>query len=84
MFSEKWTPTTGYADETSFHFEIQDEKIVRKYYNYLTNNTPKEEVVTSYCDECLYSFWKKDYGDSPLFKFLKDYGVDFEEDDDEL
>ena len=83
-FSEKWTPTTGYADETAFHFEIKDGEIVRKYYNYLKNSTSKDEGATSCCDECPYGFEKREYGENQLSKFLKNYGIDFEDDDDEL
>lgn len=75
-YSEKWTPSTGYADETAFHFEIEDGNITRKYYNYLDNPTQKIEEDMGHCEECPYGFLKRNYGESPLFKFLKDYGVE--------
>ena len=84
FLSEKWTPTTGYADEMAFHFEIKDGEIVRKYYNYLKNNTSKDDEDTCCCDECPFGFAKRDYGENSLSKFLKDYGIDFEDDDDEF
>ena len=68
--------STGYADETAFHFEIEDGNITRKYYNYLDNHTQKSEKDMGYCEECPYGFLKKEYVESPLFKFLKDYGVE--------
>lgn len=80
-YSEKWTPSTGYADETAFHFEIEDGNITRKYYNYLDNHTQKSEEDMGHCEECPYGFLKKEYVESPLFKFLKDYGM---REDDEL
>lgn len=80
-YSEKWTPSTGYADETAFHFEIEDGNITRKYYNYLDNHAQKSEEDMGHCEECPYGFLKKEYVESPLFKFLKDYGM---REDDEL
>ena len=34
VFTERYTPQTGFADETSIHFEIKDGKILNEIKNY--------------------------------------------------
>ena len=75
-YTEKWTPSTGFADETALHFEIIDGKIVNKYYNHLANRVEREENSFEHCTDCPFGFLKKDYSENPVLKFLKDYGID--------
>lgn len=75
-YTEKWTPSTGFADETALHFEIIDGKIVNKYYNHLANRVEREENSFEHCTDCPFGFLKKDYSENPFLKFLKDYGID--------
>ena len=57
-FSERYIPKTGYADETSLHFEIQNGNIIKEIMNdgggfyQVTENNPL-------CEHCPYEFGRK-------------------------
>ena len=44
------------------------------YQGYAQEQKPEEDM--GHCEECPYGFLKRNYGESPLFKFLKDYGLE--------
>ena len=56
VFTEKYTPETGYEHSTSLHFEILDGIITREFLNYY--NYPQEECENKNCANCQYDFGK--------------------------
>lgn len=57
-FTEKYIPETGYADETSLHFEIQDGKIIKEIFN---NGAGEEYSIESnpLCADCPYGLYEE-------------------------
>lgn len=58
-FTEKFIPETGYADETSLHFEIQEGKIIKEIFN---NSERGERLVETnpLCTDCPYGLNEKE------------------------
>lgn len=52
-YVEKRIPETGYADETSFHLQIQDGVITKRVQNSGNRNDPSERY---HCSECQFDF----------------------------
>lgn len=80
-FTERYIPTTGYANETSVHFEIENDEIVKEFFNH-DQGRPIEEIPND-CKNCKWEFNKKDYEESDFLKILKQYKV-WDEDTNEL
>lgn len=57
-FTEKFIPETGYADEPSLHFEIQEGKIIKKIYNDADRRWHSIEI-SPLCAKCPYELNEK-------------------------
>ncbi len=57
-FTEKFIPETGYADETSLHFEIQNGKIIKEVYNNGDRGWRSKET-NPLCAKCPYGLHEK-------------------------
>lgn len=62
-FAEKFIPETGYADETSLHFEIQDGKIIKEIFNDGKGYRRATET-NPLCADCPYGLFSRDSYDS--------------------
>ena len=56
-FTERFHPETGYAEETSKHFEIEGGKIQREIFNYGRNNEAEQQEKLNECLNCPYGFY---------------------------
>ena len=70
-FTERFIPATGYADETSIHFEIKDGVIVKEIAN-MGDRKWLDKDKNPMCQNCPYEFHEKNnVGDSELEESLK-------------
>lgn len=70
-FAERYIPETGYADETSLHFEIQEGKIIKEIFN---NNVRewRSKETNSLCNNCPYGLNEKNsYDKSDMKEWLE-------------
>lgn len=68
-FTEKFIPETGYADETSLHFEILEGKIIKE----ISNNDDKGERAIDtnpVCANCPYGLNDKDYDNADIDEWV--------------
>lgn len=80
VFTERFIPETGIADDTSIHFEIQDGKIVVE----ILNNSSRQlwnSTVNPICEKCPYKFKERNSEEtesvSELIKeLLEQYKID--------
>ena len=68
-FTEKFIPETGYANETSLHFEIQEGRIIKEIFN---NGEREDSVIETnpLCENCPYGLNKKKFCDNADIKEL--------------
>lgn len=57
-FAERYHPETGYADETSMHFEIENGKIQKEFNNYGQSKTLQKKSPLNDCLNCPYKFYE--------------------------
>jgi len=79
-FTERFTSETGYADETSLHFEIQNGKITTEILNYGEDSywNPSDNPL---CEKCPYEFIQQNTEDrnhalATMKRILGLYGTD--------
>ena len=54
-FAERYIKETGFADETSLHFEMQDGQIIKEILNN-GRGSPKSDTYNPLCDDCPFGF----------------------------
>ena len=74
-FTERYTLETGYTNNSSMHFEIQSNVIVKKYSNY-NPPTPSFHKDNPCCTNCIYEFYKPVSSDDVLENLLKNFDSD--------
>ena len=62
-FSERFIPETGFADETSLHFEITDGRIVKEIRNN-NRNLVMNNIDNVLCNNCPYTNIKNKHNKS--------------------
>jgi hypothetical protein len=85
-FSEKYLDPKGYCDDSAYHFEICDGKIVKSIANYQRDRKGTGREVSQVCQNCKYGFYKPYTWDenAPLVQFLKMYRTETEIEDETL
>ena len=70
-FSERLIEGCGYCDETSYHFEISDSKIIKEIPNHLERGIENEEKIPEACQNCRYGIYDKPSVVGTCDKFMK-------------
>lgn len=79
-FTERYLPNTGYADETSKHFEIERGVIKREFFNYKTSNKPIQQEILNDCCNCPHGFYvSPSEAQSQLEAILASYKLDLDD-----
>lgn len=56
-FTERYHPDTGYADETSKHFEIEGGVIQKEFFNYSSSGKSPQQEPQNDCCHCPHGFY---------------------------
>lgn len=70
-FTERYIPETGFADETSLHFEIKNGVIIKEILNYDRGGREKEET-NPLCLKCPHGFYEDNlYDENEIKAYLE-------------